>query len=140
MACLAVPRWAQEVADGRPYADLAALTAGAEAAAAELTDDGADGRARPPPADRRARRVADHDAAFSAREQAGVEPDDAISARSTAGNLEYERRFGRVFLIRAAGRDGAEILAELRAQVGQRREGRAGGDGRRSCARSPSSG
>ena len=58
-----------------------------------------------------------HDAAFSAREQAGVDPDDEIGARIAAGNVEYERRFGRVFLIRAAGRSGPEILAELQRRL-----------------------
>jgi 2-oxo-4-hydroxy-4-carboxy-5-ureidoimidazoline decarboxylase len=117
MACLAVPRWAQEVADGRPYADLAALTARAEAAAAELSDaELTAALARHPRIGERP--DAGHDAAFSAREQSGVEPDDAISARLTAGNLAYERRFGRVFLIRAAGRDGAEILTELERRLG----------------------
>jgi 2-oxo-4-hydroxy-4-carboxy-5-ureidoimidazoline decarboxylase len=34
-------------------------------------------------------------------------------AAIAAGNAAYEARFGRVFLIRAAGRSKAEILAEL---------------------------
>ena len=55
------------------------------------------------------------DAAFSAREQAAVAP----SAELVAGNIAYERRFGRVFLIRAAGRSGPEILAELRRRLEQ---------------------
>lgn len=35
------------------------------------------------------------------------------AARLAAGNAAYEERFGRVFLIRAAGRDPGEILGEL---------------------------
>jgi len=117
LTCLAVPRWAQEVVDGRPYADLAALMAKAEAAAAELTaEELTAALARHPRIGERA--GADHDAAFSAREQAGVDPDDEIGARIAAGNVEYERRFGRVFLIRAAGRSGPEILAELQRRLG----------------------
>ena len=34
------------------------------------------------------------------------------------GNRGYERRFGRVFLIRAAGRSSSEVLAELRRRLG----------------------
>ena len=34
------------------------------------------------------------------------------------GNRAYEERFDRVFLIRAAGRDGDEILAELERRLG----------------------
>jgi 2-oxo-4-hydroxy-4-carboxy-5-ureidoimidazoline decarboxylase len=112
LTCLAVPRWAADVVDGRPYADFAALTKQAEAAAAALTDDEvAAALARHPRIGERA--GAGHDAAFSAREQAAVASDDEL----TAGNKEYERRFGRVFLIRAAGRTAPEILAELRREL-----------------------
>ena len=40
------------------------------------------------------------------------------AARLAAGNAAYEERFGRVFLIRAAGRDAEEILAELDRRLG----------------------
>jgi 2-oxo-4-hydroxy-4-carboxy-5-ureidoimidazoline decarboxylase len=117
LTCLDVRRWAQEVADGRPYADLAALTAKAEAAAAVLSDGELTAAlARHPRIGERA--GAGHDAAFSAREQASVDPDDEIGARISAGNRDYERRFGRVFLIRAACRGAAEILAELQRRLG----------------------
>ena len=112
LTCLAVPRWAAEVAAGRPYDNLAALTKQAEAAATTLTDDElAAALARHPRIGERA--GADHDAAFSRREQAAVAPDDEL----TEGNKEYERRFGRVFLIRAAGRTAPEVLAELRRRL-----------------------
>jgi len=116
LTCLAVPRWAQEVADGRPYADMAALTAAAEAAA-ELSDGELTAAlARHPRIGERA--ASGHDAAFSAREQVGVDPGDEIGARIAAGNVEYEQRYGRVFLIRAAGRSAPEILAELSRRLG----------------------
>ena len=112
LTCLAVPRWAAEVVAGRPYDNLAALAKQAEAAAATLTDDElAAALARHPRIGERA--GADHDAAFSRREQAAVAPDDEL----TEGNKEYERRFGRVFLIRAAGRTAPEVLAELRRRL-----------------------
>ncbi len=112
LTCLAVPRWAAEVVAGRPYDNLAALAKQAEAAAATLTDDElAAALARHPRIGERA--GADHDATFSRREQAAVAPDDEL----TEGNKEYERRFGRVFLIRAAGRTAPEVLAELRRRL-----------------------
>ena len=49
-------------------------------------------------------------------EQAGVDPADAERLR--AANLAYEQRFGRVFLVRAAGRSSAEILSELERRLG----------------------
>jgi 2-oxo-4-hydroxy-4-carboxy-5-ureidoimidazoline decarboxylase len=96
---------------------MTALTAEAEAAAAELSDGELTAAlAGHPRIGERA--AAGHDAAFSAREQAAVDPDDEIGARIAAGNVEYERRYGRVFLIRAAGRSAPEILAELSRRLG----------------------
>jgi 2-oxo-4-hydroxy-4-carboxy-5-ureidoimidazoline decarboxylase len=112
-ACLDVPRWVDTVLEGRPYADLGALHTVAGGAAAEL-DDAELARAldRHPRIGERA--GAGHDAAYSAREQAGVDPADADVARRIAvGNMAYEARFDRVFLIRASGRTGPQILAEL---------------------------
>jgi 2-oxo-4-hydroxy-4-carboxy-5-ureidoimidazoline decarboxylase len=114
LSCLGVPRWAAEVADGRPYADLAHLTARASAAAAELSDEELDqALAGHPRIGERA--GAGHEVEFSRREQSGVDETDA--AALTDGNRAYERRFDRVFLIRAAGRSSAEILAELRRRL-----------------------
>ncbi|UUZ57934.1 2-oxo-4-hydroxy-4-carboxy-5-ureidoimidazoline decarboxylase [Nocardioides sp. B-3] len=62
--------------------------------------------------------AAKHDAAFSRSEQAGVDRTDVDVARRLAeGNRAYEQRFGRVFIIRAAGRDAPEIPAELRRRL-----------------------
>ena len=117
LTCLAVPRWATEVAGGRPYPDLAALSARAGAAAAELSDaELASALDRHPRIGERA--GAGHDAEFSRREQARVDHGDpAVTAALSEGNREYEKRFDRVFLIRAAGRSSAEILAELRRRL-----------------------
>ncbi len=111
--CLDVERWVDTVLVGRPYADLGALTAVASTAAGSLSDDElAAALARHPRIGERA--GTGHDAAHSAREQSGVDHVDAdVTARLAAGNRAYEERFDRVFLIRAAGRDAEEILAEL---------------------------
>ena len=78
------------------------------AASATITDDELErALARHPRIGERAD-AARHDAAHSTREQSGVDRGDADVARRLAeGNRAYEERFGRVFLIRAAGRDGA---------------------------------
>ena len=111
--CLDVERWVDTVLVGRPYADPGALTAVAATAAGSLSDEELESAlARHPRIGERA--GAGHDAAHSAREQSGVDHDDAeVAARLAAGNRSYEERFDRVFLIRAAGRDAEEILAEL---------------------------
>lgn len=114
-SCLDVQRWVDTVLEGRPYADRDALLAVARNAAADLSDAELDAAlARHPRIGERA--GAGHDADFSAREQAGVEASDAD--RLAEANRAYEARFDRVFLIRAAGRSSAEILAECERRLG----------------------
>ncbi|MGH3346830.1 MAG: 2-oxo-4-hydroxy-4-carboxy-5-ureidoimidazoline decarboxylase [Nocardioides sp.] len=112
-ACLDVPRWVDTLVEGRPYADVAAMATVAEVAAGSLSDDELDqALARHPRIGERP--GSRHDTANSEREQAGVDATDAdLATRLADGNRAYEARFDRVFLIRAAGRDGHEILAEL---------------------------
>ena len=56
--------------------------------------------------------------AFSAAEQASsASTDENLAERLAAGNAAYEEKFGRVFLIRAAGRNRPEILAELERRL-----------------------
>jgi 2-oxo-4-hydroxy-4-carboxy-5-ureidoimidazoline decarboxylase len=55
---------------------------------------------------------------MSRSEQAGVDPADAeVTEALAAGNRAYEEKFGRVFLIRAAGRTAPEILAALQERL-----------------------
>lgn len=117
--CLPVRRWVSAVRDGRPYAGWPDLEATASEAARTLTDDElAAALAAHPRIGERASGDR-HNAAASAREQAGVDGADVEVARALAsGNAAYEDRFGRVFLIRAAGRSSAQILAELSRRLG----------------------
>ncbi len=56
---------------------------------------------------------------WSRTEQAGaLGAGDDVAARLAAGNRRYEERFGHVFLIRAAGRSGEEMLAALEERLG----------------------
>ncbi|MDU6434980.1 MAG: 2-oxo-4-hydroxy-4-carboxy-5-ureidoimidazoline decarboxylase, partial [Pantoea sp.] len=43
--------------------------------------------------------------------------DAALKQAMLAGNQAYEARFGRVFLIRARGRSGEEMLAQLQRRL-----------------------
>ena len=109
-------RWATEVAAQRPFADVDALLTAADETWMAL--DGADWLqaldAHPRIGERGGR-----SAEFSEREQAGVgvAGDDAQAAIA-AGNVEYEERFGHVFLISAEGRSAGEVLANLRSRLG----------------------
>ena len=118
LACVRVPRWAEEILAGRPYASVDDVVRAAEGAAEPWTDEEVDGAlARHPRIGEKA--VGDDpDAAHSAREQSGVDGRDAdVAERLRAGNLAYEERFGHVFLIRAAGRDADEILGQLEQRL-----------------------
>lgn len=56
--------------------------------------------------------------AHSAREQASVGQDADLRERLRVGNAAYEQRFGRIYLVRAAGRSGEEMLELLERRLG----------------------
>ena len=108
-------RWAEAVADGRPYQDLETL----QDAADEIWQ-------RLDPADWREAldghpRIGEQggsSAPLSRQEQAGMSgAAEDVRAAIAAGNRVYEDRFGHVFLISAAGRTPAEMLAELERRL-----------------------
>lgn len=118
LTCLDAPRWADRVVAGRPYDTLGDVEAAMVAASATISDeDLTQALARHPRIGERAD-AASHDADHSTREQSGVDHDDADLARRLAdGNRAYEARFGRVFIVRAAGRDGHDILEHLQQRL-----------------------
>jgi 2-oxo-4-hydroxy-4-carboxy-5-ureidoimidazoline decarboxylase len=119
LACCAARRWADELIVRRPYHDLETLRRVSDRVFAELdwTDVEQALAAHPRIGER-----ADGDgreAAWSRAEQSG-----AVGAAEELrdGNLAYERRFGRVFLICATGLSAGEILAALRDRLGNDEE------------------
>ncbi len=117
-ACLAVPRWVDEVIARGPYASVAQLVEVAGDAATPLSPDEVDQALADHP------RIGERHAGsgpskhFSAAEQSASASGDAeLAARLAEGNRAYEERFGRVFLIRAAGRTRPEIVAELERRL-----------------------
>ncbi len=118
LVCLDVPRWADAVLAGRPFASIGELEAAMTAASATITDDELEqALARHPRIGERAD-TQKHDAAHSTREQSGVDPADVhLARRLEEGNRAYEERFGRVFIVRAAGRSGHDILEHLRHRL-----------------------
>ena len=117
-SCLAVPRWVEQIAEAAPFASAEELLDQARHAAEPLE-----------PAEIELA-LADHprigarpqgtglSAAFSNAEQRAPDADDAeLAAKVAAGNAAYEDRFGRVFLIRAAGRTRSEVYAEQQRRL-----------------------
>lgn len=117
-ACLAVPRWVEEVVAAGPYSSLDQLVAQARSSATPLAPAEIDQALADHP--RIGERAAGRGQAqsFSHAEQASSASDDAqLAAALAEGNRAYEEKFGRIFLIRAAGRSRPEILAELRRRL-----------------------
>ncbi|NHI16129.1 2-oxo-4-hydroxy-4-carboxy-5-ureidoimidazoline decarboxylase [Microbacterium excoecariae] len=113
-----VPGWADALVAGRPYADVAALARRADELAGAWTEADLDGALAHHP------RIGDRvtsagaNADHSRREQSAMRDAASDVARRIAeGNAAYEERFGRVFLIRAAGRSPEQILAELERRL-----------------------
>ena len=117
-ACNASPVWIERLLTGRPYRDTASLLSAAEQVARSLSWDEVRRAldAHPRIGDRAEGRSPE--ARWSRREQAAVgAADHATQDALREGNTAYERRFGHVFLIRAAGRSAEEMLAELRRRL-----------------------
>jgi 2-oxo-4-hydroxy-4-carboxy-5-ureidoimidazoline decarboxylase len=116
--CLDIQRWLDELADARPYSGLESLLAAGRRAADPFTPaEVAAALAHHPRIGERARGTST-EARLSQSEQAGLgNPEAAVAEALADGNRAYEEKFGQVFLIRAAGRSGAEILTSLNARL-----------------------
>ena len=113
--CFANHAWVAKVVGGRPYEDLGAVLASAEAAWSELTPAGwLDAFAAHP---RIGERGGSSPAASDREQSAAAGAAPATLAGLAAENREYEARFGHVFLISATGRTAEEMLQELRRRM-----------------------
>lgn len=112
--CADIPAWIDEIVAARPYGDLGELIDVADVAAQGWSEDEVDDALAQHP--RIGERAAGdtEEAALSRNEQPSI-TSDAAAIRS--GNEAYEKRFGRVFLIRAAGRSSSEVLDQLTARL-----------------------
>ena len=115
-AALGVARWVTDVTAASPFDSVETLLATAHTAATPLTPDEIDEAISHHPriGEKPVGQGASQD--FSRREQ-GDEGDPKTNAAIARGNEAYERRFGRIFIIRAAGRSRAEILDELERRL-----------------------
>lgn len=115
----AIPAWVDHVVAARPYSSIDDAAGVADEAARLWRAPDLDAALAHHP--RIGQRPAGQgaEAAASRREQAAMSSaSDDIAAAMTGANAAYEQRFGRVFLIRAAGRSPEEMLAEARRRLG----------------------
>lgn len=115
--CLDVDRWADVVVAGRPYADIEALLAAAGSAADPFTVAEIDAALAHHPRIGERPQGPSAEAELARSEQSGLHLGGDTEQRLVTGNAAYEKRFGRVFLIRAAGRSSQEILDQLNSRL-----------------------
>lgn len=116
LECLRVERWADALA-GRDFETADALVAAGMEAATPLSEPEIDEALAAHP---RIGERPDGDGAearFSRAEQGEDDADAQAEEALREGNERYEAQFGRVFLIRAAGRSRRDILEELNRRL-----------------------
>jgi 2-oxo-4-hydroxy-4-carboxy-5-ureidoimidazoline decarboxylase len=121
LECCSAPGWPEQMTAGRPYSSAedaikqsSVIVAALSAAAVAEALAGHPRIGQRPDTSQDPRRAAD----WSRREQAGVDADDTQTRQALAeANLEYERRFGHIYLVCASGRTGKELLAVLRGRL-----------------------
>jgi 2-oxo-4-hydroxy-4-carboxy-5-ureidoimidazoline decarboxylase len=119
LSCCASPQWADLLIAGRPFKDLPALRAASDDAIARLPWEQVLLALDAHPRIGERSRAAGREAAWSSTEQAAATPQDAATAAALVrANVDYEQRFGHVFLICATGLSAAEILSAARSRLG----------------------
>lgn len=116
--CVAIPVWAENLVAARPYSTVNVL----QHYASQLTLDWGgielnQALSAHPRIGEKAQGN-NKEAIFSKGEQSAVDTQNsALTLGLAQGNAQYEAQFGRVFLIRAKGRSGEDILAELHRRL-----------------------
>lgn len=115
--CCAVERWAEGVANGRPYDSVEELRQAANEAWHELDEyDWREAIKHHP-------RIGDRTRGWSREEQSGVTTaSDEARDRLAVGQRAYEEKFGYIFLICATGKSGDDMVTELEARLGNSAE------------------
>ena len=113
LRCCGSKRWAEAMLAQRPFADRPALLSMAEAVWWRLPpDDWLEAFAAHP-------RIGEKKLSkWSAQEQNGIyAASDPVLQQLTAGNQQYERQFGWIFLINATGKSASDMLDALQARL-----------------------
>jgi len=115
--CLDIDRWVSTLINDRPYASVDDLVETARRAADPFSEAEIEAALAHHPRIGQRATGDSAEAALSRSEQSGVVTDKDVQRRLQEGNQAYEQRFGRVFLIQAAGRTAEEILASLQSRL-----------------------
>jgi 2-oxo-4-hydroxy-4-carboxy-5-ureidoimidazoline decarboxylase len=119
LACCNSPAWADRMAAGRPYSSARDAVRQSSAIVAMLAVPDLEAALSGHP--RIGERAAGQSQAaeWSRTEQSAAATADSETRRELAeSNLEYEHKFGHVYLVCASGRSAAELLTVLRTRLG----------------------
>jgi 2-oxo-4-hydroxy-4-carboxy-5-ureidoimidazoline decarboxylase len=114
LACCSSQPWAEAMAAGRPYASVADAIECSARAVAELTDEDLAAALAGHP------RIGDRQAQGRSRHEQSGAMAASVATREAlaAANVEYEQRFGHIYLVCASGRTGDELLELCRGRLG----------------------
>ncbi|MGP9529800.1 2-oxo-4-hydroxy-4-carboxy-5-ureidoimidazoline decarboxylase [Glutamicibacter sp. AOP5-A2-18] len=115
--CVDVDRWIHELIAARPFANRDELSSYALDGIAPFDPQELDAALAQHPRIGERAQGQSKEAEMSRGEQASLSLDGDATSRLKAANQNYEQRFDRVFLIRAAGRSTEEILAECERRL-----------------------
>ena len=121
LLCCGSAAWARELAARRPFDDEPSLTKASDEIWLRLAkQDWMEAFSKHPRiGERKAPQAAStQSAAWSAQEQQSVETaPEAVQSELAEANREYERTFGRVYIVCATGRSAPEMLEILRRRL-----------------------
>lgn len=114
--CVHIDRWATEIAEKRVYESPQVLLKTAENIAKTWTWDEilAALNTHPRIGEKKAKiELSSKEQAYSDQEQAALNPDEETLEAIYKGNIAYEKKYGHIFLIKAAGLNSHDILTAL---------------------------
>jgi 2-oxo-4-hydroxy-4-carboxy-5-ureidoimidazoline decarboxylase len=121
LPCCGSKAWASRMATRRPFQDESALMAASDETWRNLDEsDWMEAfNSHPRIGESKARNPSAHrSATWAMQEQKKVaEAGDAVKIALAEGNREYEKKFGRIFIVCATGKSAAELLEILRRRL-----------------------
>lgn len=119
LPCNGSPVWATLLAYKRPFHSPESLFAKSDEVWNSLPEEDWQEAfdSHPRIGEQKAKAATGQSLSWSAQEQSAANPDDAVREQLAEANREYEKKFGRIFLLCATGRSAAEMLMILRARM-----------------------
>ncbi|MEQ1090656.1 2-oxo-4-hydroxy-4-carboxy-5-ureidoimidazoline decarboxylase [Acinetobacter pittii] len=118
--CVHIQAWAKKIISNRPYSTKVSLLEYAEQLSQMWSwqEIQAALATHPKIGERQAKEQLNaKEQDFSSKEQAGISLNEQTQQALLQGNLDYEQKFGFIFLIKAAGLSSDEILKKLHERL-----------------------